>query len=111
MPFHDSRTPTLIRLMNIEPVIQKICDISGTAGASIGVLHKGQILRTTNYGFRDIAAQLEPSSSTVYGIGSMTKAFVASGVGHLVAQGRLNWTTPIRRLFRDGRMPTLSLRI
>ncbi|KAK5991154.1 Protein flp-like protein [Cladobotryum mycophilum] len=88
----------LQRLDQVHPLIDKICNSSGVAGASIGVIHKGNLIDTYNFGYRDVEKQLPTTSDTVYGIGSVTKSFVAAGIAKLVEQGKLSWNMTVRQI-------------
>ena len=72
------------RLQLLERVIVDICQISGVPGLSYGVSHHGETIHRANFGFRDVDANLAPTSDTIYGIGSMSKAFTAAAIGILV---------------------------
>ena len=87
----------------MDGVIEKIRNISGTAGASVGILHQGKVLHEANFGYRDVEERVVADSQTIYGIGSMTKAFVAAGIGKLVDEQKLNWTTPIKDVLPEWR--------
>jgi CubicO group peptidase (beta-lactamase class C family) len=91
----------LSRLQALRPTLQKICILSGTAGASIGVLHHGQVLYTDNIGYRNVAARTVADSRTLYGIGELTKSMVAVAVGKLVSDGKLSWETPIKEILPE----------
>ncbi len=68
---------------------------------AVGVSYEGETIFRANVGFRDVQKQLAPDSETVYGIGSITKCFTASAIGILVAEGSLEWTTPIKNILPD----------
>ena len=89
------------RVQELGRVIEEIRNISGTAGASVGILHQGKILHKANFGYRDVERGVVANSQTIYGIGSMTKAFVAAGMGKLVEEQKLNWTTPIKDILPE----------
>lgn len=91
----------LTKLQGLEATIAEICAISGTPGLSYGVLHQGRVLHTGNFGFRDVEAQLPPTSDTRYAIGSLTKAFTAAALGILVEDGRTTWDASVRDILGD----------
>ncbi|KAM0744873.1 hypothetical protein ACQRIT_000257 [Beauveria bassiana] len=72
------------RLKAALPIIRKICEISGVPAASIGVIHRGQSIYVENIGHRNVEAQLSPTADTLYGLGSLTKAFVAASLAQLL---------------------------
>jgi CubicO group peptidase (beta-lactamase class C family) len=83
------------RLRGLHPTIEKILSISGSAGASIGILHNGKVAHTDNFRFRDHAQKQSPAADTLYNIGSLTKSMVAQVVGVLVEEGKLSWNTRV----------------
>ena len=91
----------LDRLQGLSPVIAEICRISGTPGASIGVLHEDKFIYTHNYGYRDVEAKLPPDDDTIYHIASLSKSFTAASIGILVEEGKMSWDTPIRDILPD----------
>lgn len=96
----ESSSP-LSRLQDIRPTLERIGNISGTAGASFGVLHRGQVLYKDNLGYRDVAAKTAADSETLYGLGSLTKSMTAIAIGKLVKDGLLTWETPVRDILPD----------
>ena len=82
----------------LTPLIHEIGNLSGIAGLSLGVVHEGEVTYLQNAGFRDVAQKLYTDSDTVYPIGSLSKAFTAAGVGLLVEDGKLDWTTPLQNV-------------
>ena len=91
------------RLQALHPTIEKILAVSGTAGASIGVVHKGQVLHTDHFGFRDHARQNAPDSDTIYVVGSLTKAMIAQAFGSLVEENILKWNTVVADIVPEFR--------
>lgn len=59
----------------MEPGIARICEISATPGASIGVLHENGDVYTTGFGYRDVAKQLPADENTLYHITSLNEVF------------------------------------
>ncbi|KAK6526119.1 hypothetical protein TWF281_011156 [Arthrobotrys megalospora] len=92
------------KLTPLTPIIREICEISGIAGLSYGVILKGDT-HFDNFGYRDIENKLPPDENTIYHIASLTKAFTAAAVGFLVDEGKLEWETPLRTI-----MPELAMR-
>jgi CubicO group peptidase (beta-lactamase class C family) len=76
-----TKPPLPQRLDQLVPKLRRICQNSGVAGASVGVIYYGDVLRAERIGFRDVETRTPPDSQTLYGIGSMTKAMVAAGIG------------------------------
>lgn len=102
-PKCGSETDPMKCFRDIRETIDDICESSGTAGASVGVLHWGKTLYKTSHGFRDVQNNTVPDCQTLYGIGSLTKALVAFGIEKLVERGKIEWTTRIKDIIPEWR--------
>ncbi|KAJ5081037.1 beta-lactamase/transpeptidase-like protein [Penicillium angulare] len=92
----------LTRLTNLSETIDKICNVSGVVGASVGILHHGEILFTENFGSRELKENAPPTRDTVYGIGSLTKSFVAAGLTSLLdKEQNITIDTPVDKILPD----------
>ncbi|KAK7414091.1 hypothetical protein QQX98_007034 [Neonectria punicea] len=85
------------------PLFDQIASISGVPGVSLGVFHQGDVVFRYNYGFRDLEAQLPTTSTTIYPLASLTKAFTSMVYGSLVADGLVDWHSPIRDILPEFR--------
>jgi CubicO group peptidase (beta-lactamase class C family) len=88
------------QLNELHPIIQDILKATGTAGASVGVLHRGQIW-SDHFGVRDHAGSRAPDDNTLYTIGSLTKAMLAQAVAVLVEDGKLDWSTRVSSIIPE----------
>ncbi|KAF8936260.1 hypothetical protein BGZ58_004398 [Dissophora ornata] len=63
---------------------------------SVAILHKGELIFAEGFGKRN---DQEPfTAETIMPIASCTKAFTATAIGELVAEGKMDWdTTPISK--------------
>ncbi|KAF9360857.1 hypothetical protein BGX34_007457 [Mortierella sp. NVP85] len=68
----------------------------GIPGMSIAVLYKGGLVFAEGFGKRN---EQDPFTvETLAPIGSLTKAFTATSIGELVAEGKMDWdTTPVNK--------------
>lgn len=89
------------RLARANIQVDEICKSSGVPGASIGVIHNGDVIHTYNFGYRDVDNELPTTSDTVYGIGSVTKSFVAAGIARLVEDKKLTWNTLVQDILPE----------
>ncbi|PMB71626.1 hypothetical protein BM221_001719 [Beauveria bassiana] len=90
------------RLSAALPIIRKVCKISGVPAASIGVIHQGQSIYVENIGHRNVEAQLSPTADTLYGLGSLTKGFVAASLAQLLHNHpTVTWTTPLQDIWPE----------
>ena len=79
------------RFKDLSPTINEILRISGTAGASVGILHSSEVIYTANFGYRDVEEKARPNQDTIYYIASLSKFMTAAGIGKLVEDGKLQW--------------------
>ncbi|KAF1817964.1 beta-lactamase/transpeptidase-like protein [Dissoconium aciculare CBS 342.82] len=75
-------SPKFLQLGELHPLIREILSATGTAGASIGIIHRGETW-SDHFGFRDHARSKAPDDDTLYTIGSLTKAMIAQAVATL----------------------------
>ncbi|KAI5794145.1 putative D-aminoacylase [Pyronema domesticum] len=88
-------------LQKLTPFIVEICQIAGTPGLSLAVLHENKEIYQFHFGYRDVAAKLPTDENTTYPIASLTKAFTSSIAGILVDEERLEWTTRLRDIIPE----------
>ncbi|KAJ8133382.1 hypothetical protein O1611_g236 [Lasiodiplodia mahajangana] len=88
-------------LGKLAPLIDSIRVASGTPGISIGVIHKHAILHEAYHGYRDVEERLDVNRDTIFYVASLTKAMTATAVGILVADGLLEWTTPVHEILPE----------
>lgn len=72
------------------PAISEILQVSGAAGASLGILHEDQVYYV-NYGYRDVRNKVAPDENTIYHIACLSKSFTAAAIGILVDEKKLAW--------------------
>ncbi|KAF4461083.1 Peptidase S12 Pab87-related C-terminal [Fusarium albosuccineum] len=89
------------RLGKTDGAVGQICTISGVPGASIGVIHNGKTIHTYNYGKGDLEGDIPMTSDTVLGLGSITKSFVSAGISNLVAENKVTWNTPVKKVLPE----------
>ena len=65
-------------------------------GFSIAVVKEGETVYSQGFGARDPQSNLPATPETLYGIGSITKSFVAIGIMQLVEQGKLSVDDPVK---------------
>ncbi|KAF9433113.1 hypothetical protein BGZ76_009881 [Entomortierella beljakovae] len=81
-------------LKNIRETIDQGRIQCGTVGLGVAILHKGRLVFAEGFGKRN---EVDPfTSETLVPIGSLTKAFTATAIGELVADGKMDWNkTPV----------------
>ncbi|KAJ8129780.1 hypothetical protein O1611_g3849 [Lasiodiplodia mahajangana] len=98
-------------LQGLSPSISEIFRISGTAGASIGILD-GTTGEThlAGFGYRDVERKLPPDEHTVYHLASLSKSFTAASIALLVADGRVSFQDRICDILPEFRHPDKEVR-
>ncbi|KAF9364296.1 hypothetical protein BGX34_002003 [Mortierella sp. NVP85] len=87
-------------LPDLREVIEKGRTQCGVPGMGVAVLHKGELVFAEGFGKRN--AQEPFTSETLAPIGSLTKAFTATAIGELVAEGKMDWDkTPVNKFLPD----------
>ncbi len=66
-------------------------------GFSIAVVKDGKTIYTEGFGSRDLQKNLPATADTLYGIGSITKSFVAIGIMQLVEEGKISLNDPVSK--------------
>lgn len=84
---------------------QHVMRRSRIPGLSLGLTQRGRTVVSTGYGFRDRERGLPATSSTVYGIASMTKSFTALAVLRMEEHGGLRTDDPVQRHLPEFRTP------
>jgi len=79
----------------IEHIVPKHMREGKMPGLSLAVVKKGEIVYAEGFGSRDKEKNLPATPDTLYGIGSITKSFVAIGILQLVENGELELDDPV----------------
>jgi CubicO group peptidase (beta-lactamase class C family) len=61
------------------------------------VIEDGEVVHSRGFGYRDISAALPATEHTLYGVGSITKTFVALSIAKLVEAGKLDFHDPVTK--------------
>lgn len=73
-------------------------DGKGKPGASVLVLHDGEIVFRRSYGLADLESGLPSTPSTHYRLASVSKQFTAAAVMTLADRGKLSYDDPVRKV-------------
>lgn len=77
--------------------LQEVWRSTGTPGISVAVAHQGRLVFSEGVGFADLENMVPADGSTVYNIGSVSKALTAVAVMQLAEQGKVRLDDPIRK--------------
>ncbi|CAI6336234.1 unnamed protein product [Periconia digitata] len=92
------------KLQALGPQINRIAQISGTPGLSLGVVHNGNVVHTAHFGRRNSDDAVSSNDDTLHSMASLTKIITASAIAQLVHKGKLDWDTPIREYLPEFRI-------
>nr|KAG5690015.1 hypothetical protein BaRGS_007317 [Batillaria attramentaria] len=89
-------------------LIGEVMSCQNIPGLSLGVVRRG-VRQALGYGVADMDTGRPVDSDTLFGIGSNTKAFAAATLAHLMttlpAEKRFAWTTKLKDILEDFRLP------
>jgi len=75
-------------------------------GASVGLVDQGEVTWLRGFGVADLGSKTPMTDSTVFNVGSVSKAISAWGVMRLVEQGRLSLDAPVVEYLTRWRLPS-----
>jgi len=65
--------------------------------AAVSIIEDGKVVHARGYGYKDVSAALPATEHTLYGVGSITKSFVALSVAKLVEAGKIDFHDPVTK--------------
>src|SRR5215213_5701373 len=77
--------------------LQEVWHSIGTPGISVAVLHQGKLVFSEGVGFADLDNMIPANGSTVFNVGSVSKAITAVAILQLVEQGKIGLDDPIKK--------------
>lgn len=89
------------RLARFEVFVEEARVLAGVPGASVAMVHGGKIVLEKGYGVRSLGGKQKVTPSTLFQIGSTTKAFTTLLLARLIDDGKLTWETPVTQLLPD----------
>lgn len=89
---------------NITSTLDASMERWAVPGLSIGILSNGHVT-TAAYGIRDLETGDPVTTDTMFGIGSISKMFVATAAVRMAADGRLDLDTPVESLTPAATLP------
>ncbi len=69
----------------------------GLPGAAVAVVHNDSLVFAKGYGVRELGKTEPVTPSSVFAIGSTSKAFTAASIAILVGEGKLKWDDPVAK--------------
>ena len=109
----DTEDPLLGRLDGFEDFVGAQLEPWNVPGLAITIVHGDEVLLSRGFGVRNVETKEPVTASTLFAIGSSTKAFTTATLSTLVDAGELEWDTPVVDVLPDFRMhdPTATLQM
>src|ERR1044071_3716427 len=91
----------------LDTVFARVLKDRKAVGFAVAVVSKDKIIYSKGFGYRDLDKKLPVTPTTLFAIGSCTKAFTASLLGLLNKEGKIDFDKPVRdylpelRFFND----------
>lgn len=89
----------------LDQVIPEYMQKHNIAGVAVGLIHDGEVVHLTGYGYADAQKQVPVTESTVFQVASVSKAVTAWGVMNLVEDGLLELDAPVSRYLTRWQLP------
>ncbi|MDG6985537.1 MAG: serine hydrolase [Nitrososphaerota archaeon] len=61
------------------------------------IIEDGKVIHSRGYGYKDVSGALPATAQTLYGVGSITKSFVALSIAKLVEAGKMDFHDPVTK--------------
>src|SRR5690349_19370736 len=82
------------RLASLDTALERALKTWKAAGFAVAVVEKNKIIYAKGFGYRDVENKIPVTPSTLFAIGSCTKAFTASLLGLLQKDGKIDIDKP-----------------
>ncbi len=84
-------------LTNLSNFINTLIEEWQVPSVAVGVIENNNVIFSEAFGFRDVENKYNATTNTLFGIGSITKSFIATALGILVDKSQLDWNLPIKK--------------
>src|SRR5579863_10311690 len=95
----QSPKPDDPRLKGVEAEVKKILAGFKTDGCQIVVVEKDKIIYSKQFGYFDHHQKTPVEANTIFSIASMTKPFIATIIGMLDAEKKLDMDKPVHEYY------------
>ncbi|WP_423736916.1 serine hydrolase [Chitinophaga caseinilytica] len=89
---------------SLDNYIIKAMDEGQIPGVAVAIVKDGKVVLMKGYGVKEVGKTDKVDSNTVFMIGSNTKAFTATALAQLQAEGKLQLNDPVRKHLPDFRL-------
>lgn len=70
---------------------------SDIPGMAVGIVSKGKVLYARGFGVRNLKSQYPVTKTSIFHLASISKTFVATAIGQLIAAGKINLEDPVTK--------------
>lgn len=95
------KKPSLQTIAELEAKIYEILRETGTPGAAVAIVSRGQVEWAAGVGLGDVASKKPATAQTLFRLGSVSKEFVALAALKLQEDGKLQLTDTVRQWLPD----------
>jgi CubicO group peptidase (beta-lactamase class C family) len=88
----------------VDAILQKAMKQFGSPGLACVIVKDDEVIYLRGHGVRDIESKKPVTPDSLFGIASNSKAFTATAVGFLVAEGKMKWDDSVRKHLPSFRM-------
>lgn len=96
-------------LAEFEQEFQTQMQTYNVPGSAVAIVQNGEIVYAKGFGVRNLETNEPVTTSTVFRVGSTTKAMTSMMIATLVDEGVLDWDTPAIKIYPDFKLPTDEL--
>jgi CubicO group peptidase (beta-lactamase class C family) len=89
------------RFAGLDTAFERVLKDWHAAGFAVAVVEKNKVVYAKGFGYRDNEKKIPVTPTTLFAIGSCTKAFTSSMLGLLQKQGKVEFDKPVRTYLPD----------
>jgi CubicO group peptidase (beta-lactamase class C family) len=91
-------------LTDLDTYVARAMKTFDVPGLSVAIVKDGKVILAKGYGVRKLGESVPVDESTLFGIGSNTKAFTSAALATLVDAGKISWDDPVYQRLPDFQM-------
>ncbi|MBV9342235.1 MAG: beta-lactamase family protein [Acidobacteria bacterium] len=92
------------RIEELGRFIEKGQKETGVPGVALGLVQEGKVIFAGGFGTKELGGTEKPDGDTLFMIASNTKALTTLLLAKLVEEHRVNWNTPVTKVFPSFRL-------
>ncbi|SYX85847.1 serine hydrolase domain-containing protein [Paenibacillus alvei] len=91
-------------LEGLHTLVRKQMEMWNVPGLALAIVKDGEVIMAEGFGYRNVEQKLLVTPTTLFAIGSCTKAFTAMAAAQLIDEDKIEWDSPVRTYFPDFEM-------